>query len=219
MPSILFFFLGALMAAGPAPPAAGDAPATAVCQIALQQTKHEQTIDDRCLPALSADGKRIVVTRPESGSVSFLVLSVPGRGHELRAYSAITGADPDTLPVLKDTFRAVNRLLARGGFRSLRVLDVPRPKEWVVKHGGLELRFRAGRLEAWCGQTRLGQTRKMRPVHDDQLGDHEEVLTELFVPEPATFALAQTEAFNKENGFPLPGWVEWLLIPLPGSCP
>src|SRR5689334_9624006 len=46
-------------------------------------------LEDACLPALSADGKRLLVTRMESGSFSFLVLSVPGKGRVLRRFSAV----------------------------------------------------------------------------------------------------------------------------------
>jgi hypothetical protein len=173
-------------------------------------------LDDACLPALSSDGKRLLVTRMESGSFSFLVLSVPGKGRVLRRLSAV---DLAMAAEVAKTIRAVNQLLARDGYRALAGVELPRSKDFVLSHGALELRSQDDRLEAWCGQDRVGRARKLGAVNDDSLGPHHEVLSALFLPDPATFALLKVEPVDNKRGFYLPGFVEWIIVPFSAPCP
>jgi hypothetical protein len=175
----------------------------------------DHDLDEGCLPALSADGRLLAVARIESGSFTVLVLSVRGKGHEVRSFHAYDVSD--TVAV-KKTIRVVNEVLERGGYRRVPELDLPKGQEFVLERGGLEVRFRGGRLEASCGPTLAGRSRKLGSIRDETLGVHMEVMTGLFLPDPAAFALMKVDAVNKE-GFYLPGGVEWVVVPLTARCP
>lgn len=88
----------------------------------------------------------------------------------------------------------------------------------MLPRGELEIRSRDGRLEVWCGPNRIGRARKLGALTDDALGLHQEVLTGLFLPEPATFALMKVEPVDK-RGFYLPGAVAWIVVPFTARCP
>jgi hypothetical protein len=219
---LLLWLLGNADAAAPQPPAQPAAPAAAPtpptaapCRLEWRATSHGHGLDDACLPALSADGERLAVTRIESGSFTILILSVRGKGREVRSFHAYDVSDT---AMVKGTLRAINQVLARDGYRRLPEMDLPDAKEFTLRRGGLELRFGAGRLEAFCGTTLAGRSRKLGTMRDESLGLHHQVLTGLFLPGAASFALMKVELVNDE-GFYLPGGVEWFVVLLTARCP
>ncbi|HXU06700.1 MAG TPA: hypothetical protein VN903_37345 [Polyangia bacterium] len=172
-------------------------------------------LDDACLPALSADGKRLLVTRMESGSFSFMELSVADKGRVLRGFSAIVSITSGVAETLRD----VNRLLARDGYRPLSAVKRPRSRAFVISRGALKLQFRDGRLDISCGQNPIGRAQTLSSFTDDAFGPRvqREVLTALFLPEPATFALMKVEPVDNE-GFYLAGAVRWIVVPFTARC-
>jgi len=200
----------ALAVPAPAAPAP-DAP----CRIEWRaKGPREHDLDDGCLPAVSADGRRVAVARIESGSFTIRILSAAGKGRELRAFHA---ADVGELPAVTATVRAVNAVLERDGYRRLPALALPGDDAFHLRHGSLELGFEGGRLAVSCGTSVVGRSRRLDTVRDEPLGVHREALTGLFLPAAATFVVMKVEPVDA-SGFYLPGGVEWIVLPL-SACP
>jgi hypothetical protein len=102
----------ALATSTPAPAPAEPAEA-APCRLEWRANSgRDHDLNDGCLPALSVDGRRLAVARIESGSFTVLVLSVPGKGRELRSFHA---HDVSDAPAVAKTVREVNAVLEREG--------------------------------------------------------------------------------------------------------
>jgi hypothetical protein len=201
----------AVASAAPAP----AAPAAPACRIAWRASgARAHDLDDDCLPAVSADGRRVAVARIESGSFTILVLSVGGKGRVLRSFHA---ADVGDLPAVNAAVRAVNAVLARDGYRRLPQLALPGTGASRPRRGRLELGLDGGRLAIACGPQAVGRSRRLGSVRDEPLGLHRELLTALFLADAASFVLMKVEPVDRD-GFYLPGGVEWLVVPFT-ACP
>ena len=200
-----------VVAAQSALPAAATT-AAAPCRIEWRANgPHDHDLDDDCLPAVSADGRNVAVARIESGSFTILILSVGGKGRKVRELHA---ADVGDLPAVKATVRAANAVLERGGYQRLPELALPASSAtFRLQRDGLELSFDRERVEVSCRSRIVGRSRRLTSVRDEPLGFHREILTGLFLVAPPTFALMKVEPMN-ENGFYLPGGVEWIVVPL-----